>query len=564
MACAHSKTRICFRRILLLAMATALLCTACTKGIEATPTAMPCMEPVLQETQTQIVLDLVQALSDESDDVRYEAALELLVTQTWVYGDPVTWIEDDTVEGTAAITALIRVLEKEDHYMIRRNAAELLGAIDATGDRAIGPLIRALQEDSEGAVRIAAGHALIRFIRRPSVLPALMSAFESDRGVRWAIAERLGGSAAPEAIGAVPTLIRVLQEEEDEMVRSAIVRALTRITGQDLGPDGARWQAWLQDQSPAAFVPSASAGPSPPVINSDVLPADFGTLVIPGGNGTLWLFVGGEVPRTLTHGGSPELSPDGCSVLLRRPSPYTYSELWVIDVDEAAPRRVFSATRPTIYAVAWSPDSRGFAMTTGGYAKRCYSGDLWWVDLVNRCATRIAEYGGGEPAFSPDGEWIATFAPEIGYSHGTVSLWRMSDLRGELLFAPSTFDQYGQYAGLVSERTVFSELVWPMEVTWADDSTGFSVNMSEADDWGTRLWWVPVDGSAMEPLPLPLPTSPGPGQESQVDVTYSLTSTMESGYTEFLYCASDATCHTLARLEGEIRRISYTEQRCER
>ena len=203
-------------------------------------------------------------------------------------------------------------------------------------------------------------------------------------------------------------------------------------------------------------------------------------------------------------------------------------------------------------------------MTTGGYAKVCYSGDLWWVDLVNGCASRIAEYGGGEPAFSPDGEWIATFTPEIGYSHGTVGLWRMSDMRGELLFAPSTFDRYGQYEGLVSERTVFRELVWPMEVTWADDSTGFSVNMSHADDSGTRRWWVPADGSAVEPLPPLSPTSPGPGRESQIDATYRLTSTIESGYTEFLYCAPDGTCRTLARLKGEIRRMSYTDRRCER
>jgi hypothetical protein len=523
----------------------------------STPTAMPCTEPVLRETQTQVVLDLIQTLSDESHHVyvRSEAARQLLWAQTW--------IESDTVEGAAVIAALIRMLEEEDHYAIRSDAARLLGAIDAAGERAIGPLIRALQEDSEGGVRSAAGWALTGFISRPSVFPALMSAFESDREVRWAIAERLGGSAASEAIGAVPTLIGVLQEEEEEIVRSAIVRALTRITGQDFGQDSARWQAWLQDQPPAALEPSASADPLPVVINGDVLPDDFGTLVIPGGDGTLWLFVGNEAPRMLARGERPELSPDGCWVLFYRPSPETYSELWAIDVDNAAPRRVFSSIQSVIYALAWSPDSRGFAMTTGGDIKRVYSGNLWWIDLVNGCATRIAERGGGKPAFSPDGEWIATFTPEIGYTHGMVGLWRMSDMRGELLFAPSVFEQYPQYADLVGERTLFSELVWPTGVTWADDSTGFSVQMSYADDLGSTRWWVPVDGSAPEPLPSLSPTSPGP-QESQINATHYLTSTIESGYTEFLYCASDGTCHTLARLRGEIRRTSYTDQRCDR
>jgi HEAT repeat protein len=520
------------------------------------PTAMPCTEPVLRETQTQIVLDLVDALSDESVDVRYQAARQLLAAQTW--------IESDTVEGIAAITALIRVLKEEDLYVIRASAAELLGAMDATGDRSIAPLIRSLQEDSEATVRIAAGHALIRFMDRPPVLAALMSVFESDGEVRWAIVERLGESAAPETIGIVPTLIGVLQEQEDEMTRSAIVRALTRITGLDFGQESVRWQAWLDDQPPAAFVPSMTAAPASPVVDSDVLPDDFGTLVLPGGNGTLWLFVGGEAPRLLARGERPELSPDGCSALFRRASPDTYSELWAIDVGDAVPRRVYSGTQPTIYGLAWSPDSRGFVITTGGGAKRSYAGDLWWIDLVNGCATRIAEHGGGEPVFSPDGQWIATFTPEIGYTHGTVALWHMSDLRGELLFAPSTFDQYGQYAGLISERTVFSERVWPMRVTWVEDSTGFVVNMSGADESGSTRWSVPVDGSAMDPLPSLSPTPPGPGQASQIDAGYSVTSAIASGYTEFLYCAADGTCHTLARLDGEIRGMSYADQRCER
>ncbi len=550
---------VCFslpiRRMLMPAMAVALLCLACTKSIEATPTAMPCTETVLQETQTEIVLDLVQALDDESDSVRYDAMQQLLAAQTWIDGD--------TAEGSATITALIGVLENENLYAIRSNAVWVLGAIDTTGDRVIDPLIRALQEDGDGAVRIAAGRTLIRYIDQPSVLPALASAFESDHTVRWAIAERLGIQSPPEAIGIVPSLVRVLQEEEEEMVRSAIVRALTQITGQDFGQDSARWQQWLQDQPPAVFETPVPAGPSLPVIYGDVLPNDFGTLVLPVGDGALWLFVGGEAPRALARGERPDLSPDGCSVLLHRPNLYIHSELWVVDVDEAAPRRVFSGTQPTIYGLAWSPDSRGFAITTGGYAKRSYSDDLWWVDLVHGCATRIAEDGGGEPAFSPDGKWIATFTPEIGYTHGMVGLWRLSDLHGELVLSRPLYE-HSDLAALVSKRTVFRELVWPREITWADDSTGFSVSMSLADDSGTRLWWVPVDGSAIEPLSSLSPTSPGPGQESQIGATYYVTSTTESGYTEFLYCRPDGPCHSLARLEHQIWRASYIDRRCAR
>ena len=199
-------------------------------------------------------------------------------------------------------------------------------------------------------------------------------------------------------------------------------------------------------------------------------------------------------------------------------------------------------------------------MTTGGYSKQSYSGDLWWVEFVRGCATTITERGGGKPAFSPDGKWIATFTPHEAYTYGAVGLWRTSDLHGEILFAPAIFDRYGKYAALVSERTVFSKLVWPAEVAWADDSTGFSVHMSQADELGRRRWWVPVDGSAIEPLSS---LSPGP-QESQIEATHHLTSTIESGYTKFLYCAPGRDCHTLARLEGEIRSTSYTDRRCER
>jgi WD40 repeat protein len=227
--------------------------------------------------------------------------------------------------------------------------------------------------------------------------------------------------------------------------------------------------------------PVTFARPTPFPTDTPATPHDFGSLVVNVRDDTIWLLVGDGAPRVLTHGRYPRLSPDGCLAVFSQPSadPPHLAEYWVIKVDDSAASRLFSpgdGWGGLVYGMAWSPDSQSLAVTTGGDIKRYYSGDLWLVDVSDGTVTQLAERGAGLPVFSPDGEWIATYTPEIGWSHGTIGLWHVKGTSGQTLFSPLML----QY------------------LKWADDSSGFAVALQRHGDVGLDLWWVPVDDVPMQ------------------------------------------------------------------
>jgi hypothetical protein len=249
----------------------------------------------------------------------------------------------------------------------------------------------------------------------------------------------------------------------------------------------------------------------------------------------------------------------------------------------------------------------------GGTAKRYYSGNLWLLDARDGTTTRITSSGGGEPLYSPDGKWIATTTPEIGYSHGSIGLWGTEGQGGRRLF----------------------DKVWPGSIRWAADSSGFFV----AFTWlvggeGSDLYWVPVDGEPVQLRHLPVDNVawlPGgkqytyytdrlrranwdgsedvevPGLEGKtkgqwspdarrffardeegstyivdadgldapvklfvervhtwLDETHYLASTTSEGGTSLYACALPGSCRVLAQVDGQISRMHYTPQRCTR
>jgi HEAT repeat protein len=176
----------------------------------------------------------IQALQDEEEDVRWEAAWAL-----GEIGDPqatpalIQALQDENwrVREAAARTlgqigdpqatpALIQALQDEEED-VRWEAAWALGEI---GDPQATPaLIQALQ-DENWRVREAAAEALEK-IGLPAV-PALIQALQDeDRNVRWAAARTLGQIGDPQA---TPTLIQALRDE-DEAVRWAAAKALGQI-----------------------------------------------------------------------------------------------------------------------------------------------------------------------------------------------------------------------------------------------------------------------------------------------------------------------------------------------
>jgi WD40 repeat protein len=235
--------------------------------------------------------------------------------------------------------------------------------------------------------------------------------------------------------------------------------------------------------------------PTRPMADADT-PADrrgFGSLTVHVnrdkrvGSDTIWLLVGDRPPRQLAEGRYSALSPDGCSVLVSRETdrnPY-HSEYVMLDVTTSSPRFVLSnydLWHSLVYGLEWAPDSERLALTLGGDIKRLHWGDLWLVDASDGSTTLFAGSGAGEPLYSPDGRWVATFARVSQQGNGdTVGLWSLEDGSGGTLFSP----------------------LWRHSLEWADDSSGFAAALNYEGGVGFELWWAPVDGTPVKLGSLP-------------------------------------------------------------
>jgi len=86
--------------------------------------------------------------------------------------------------------------------------------------------------------RSAAKNALLE-IGEPAIPPLIQALKSRQASARWSAASILGGLGAKQAI---PDLIEGLRDPE---IRSGVVEALRRITGEDFGEDYDAWKRWL-------------------------------------------------------------------------------------------------------------------------------------------------------------------------------------------------------------------------------------------------------------------------------------------------------------------------------
>ncbi|KPL17009.1 MAG: hypothetical protein AMJ93_15220 [Anaerolineae bacterium SM23_84] len=204
-------------------------------------------------------------------------------------------------------------------------------------------------------------------------------------------------------------------------------------------------------------------------------PADFGCLAFQLEPDTIWLLHRGDVPRPLTQGSLPVLSPDGDFLAFFRNFP---TEVWIRDLRDSTETLLYVG-RPLVYDMAWSPDGSMLAITNGAYAKHVPTGDLWRVDVPEGSVRQLAEEDGGSPHFSPDGRWIALVRT---YWSPRVSLAIMRPDGAE-------------------HRLLFDDLLSQC-LEWASDSSGFALaltRMGASAPSVRELWWVPTLG---EPLQL--------------------------------------------------------------
>jgi HEAT repeat protein len=221
------RNRRVFRvRLLLLGLVGALLCAGCASG-----TATPVSGLADQDVQVAI-----EGLGHEDIQVRITAAETLC-----------------GLEPEISVPALLQALRDTEDASVRSEIVGVLGRIGPE-DGVAPALIETLLHDKDREVR---GHAAVVLGKgigpEEGVVPALIQAMVDDPSSHWAVAEGLTGIGPP-AEEAVPALIDALDEcasDNDlacDVERSAIVRALQAITGQDFAEDASAWREWWEEQ----------------------------------------------------------------------------------------------------------------------------------------------------------------------------------------------------------------------------------------------------------------------------------------------------------------------------
>ena len=140
------------------------------------------------------------------------------------------------------VDGLIKALNYEKDHNLRISAAWALGELGDSS--AIEPLINAL--DDRKRVKDVVAKALGE-IGKPQAIDSLLELLEDDNWeVRGTAAKSLGKIGDPQAI---EPLIETL-EDKNEIVRWNSSQALENITGESLGDDASKWQAYVTHKKP--------------------------------------------------------------------------------------------------------------------------------------------------------------------------------------------------------------------------------------------------------------------------------------------------------------------------
>lgn len=109
----------------------------------------------------------------------------------------------------------------------------------------------------------------------------------------------------------------------------------------------------------------------------------------------------GAAPNLSTRDRNPVFSPAGKAIAFARWYANGTSRIMLVNRDGRG-LRFLTPLQPSQYGLSWSPDGRSLAYTSGR--------DIWRVDLASRVPVDLTNdptSDNWQPAWSPDGHWIA-------------------------------------------------------------------------------------------------------------------------------------------------------------
>ena len=146
-------------------------------------------------------------------------------------------------QKTQVAEHLSSVVRTDSVLLSRLHALDLLGKIDSP---AAAETLRAASQDRNTDIRIAAVNALGKS-RLPSSLTTLQEVLGSDTNVdvRLAATRALGSFSDEQSINALSLAL----DDKNPALQVTATESLTRITGQNLGPDVFAWRDYLGQAS---------------------------------------------------------------------------------------------------------------------------------------------------------------------------------------------------------------------------------------------------------------------------------------------------------------------------
>lgn len=193
-------------------------------GVDASP-LIPNLIDRLQDEDELVVRSAATALGSVRSDahVVLPALTKLLSADSLaVRADVVSAIGEFSELAGETVVVVCKMVENDDSAIVRAAAAETLGRIGGGSEQAAQSLVRAI-EDVHGGVTVQAANALSQLGAKavPVLLPLLKNPLYRD------LAISVLGEIGPDAAPAVPALVSLLNDDDEELLREVFIALAT-------------------------------------------------------------------------------------------------------------------------------------------------------------------------------------------------------------------------------------------------------------------------------------------------------------------------------------------------
>lgn len=223
--------------------------------------SVPSIRSLITDPSVQVRTSAARALADFGDDATINAAEQAVVRQVSPADGYIRLLGHARL--TRTLPAIAAMLTSGREAPARAAAAWAIGVMGRPGGAEQTRLEQALTGDTDPDVRREAA-AAVAAMHAPSSAPVLENACRMDPQVR-----RVTLAAMAEYPESVSFLVGVMNLGADQIAADELETArasLVRLTGQDFGIDGMRWNSWFAANStryPAAVAAAPAQEPAP-------------------------------------------------------------------------------------------------------------------------------------------------------------------------------------------------------------------------------------------------------------------------------------------------------------